>query len=191
MNYYQEITLLPNMEIGIPFLWAKVYTQLHIAFAEKKNQSGVSFAVSFPEYGRLGLGNKLRVFAEDEQSLKILDLKGKVFDRLADYVHITSIHPVPVRRVTGYAVYSRYQPEGSPENKARRYIKRHDGVSKEQAVALFMKKGTPCSLPYVQLKSFSTNRTFSLFIQKQVAKQVIGKGYSTYGLSPVSSVPEF
>ena len=112
MEYYQEITLLPCAEVSLAFLWTKVFTQLHIAFADEKNKSGHNpYAVSFPEYRETDLGEKIRVFAE-AQELERLNL-SKVLGRLLDYVHCTSIRKVPERKLRGYAVYSRYQPEGS------------------------------------------------------------------------------
>ena len=49
MNFYQEITLIPDAEISPYFLWSKVYTQLHIALAHVKNQHGVDgIGISFP-----------------------------------------------------------------------------------------------------------------------------------------------
>ncbi len=51
MNWYQEITLIDQDEISLYFIWSKVYTQLHIAFAEHSNEQGrISFGVSFPQY---------------------------------------------------------------------------------------------------------------------------------------------
>ena len=41
MEYYQEITLLPCAEVSLAFLWTKVFTQLHIAFADEKNNAVV------------------------------------------------------------------------------------------------------------------------------------------------------
>lgn len=59
MEYYQEITLLPCAEVSLAFLWTKVFTQLHIAFADEKNKSGHNpYAVSFPEYRETDLGEK-------------------------------------------------------------------------------------------------------------------------------------
>ena len=100
MEYYQEITLLPCAEVSLAFLWTKVFTQLHIAFADEKNKSGHNpYAVSFPEYRETGLGEKIRVFAE-AQELERLNL-SKVLGHLFDYVHCTSIRKVPERKAAG------------------------------------------------------------------------------------------
>ena len=50
MEYYREITLLPDAEVPLYFLWTKVYSRLHIAFADRKNKFSTVYAVSFPEY---------------------------------------------------------------------------------------------------------------------------------------------
>lgn len=164
MEYYQEITLLPCAEVSLAFLWTKVFTQLHIAFADEKNKSGHNpYAVSFPEYRETGLGEKIRVFAE-AQELERLNL-FKVLGRLLDYVHCTSIRKVPERKVQErktYAIYSRYQPEGSIRVKAKRYAKRHPGVTIEEAARLLQGKRKSVRLPYIQMKSLSRGGTFSL-----------------------------
>src|SRR5699024_8632233 len=100
------------------FIWSKVYTQIHIAFADYNRTNG-SFAhgVSFPQYhfdeqSQKGhLGKKLRIFATSESELKVLDL-SKWLSRLADYVHITSIKDVP-NQVDGHLVYQRKRVKGA------------------------------------------------------------------------------
>lgn len=193
MEYYQEITLLPCAEVSLAFLWTKVFTQLHIAFADEKNKSGHNpYAVSFPEYRETDLGEKIRVFAE-AQELERLNLY-KVLGRLLDYVHCTSIRKVPERKVQErktYAIYSRYQPEGSIRVKAKRYAKRHPGVTIEEAARLLQGKRKSVRLPYIQMKSFSRGGTFSLFIKKRVEEESALTECGTYGLSNNRTVPEF
>lgn len=193
MEYYQEITLLPCAEVSLAFLWTKVFTQLHIAFADEKNKSGHNpYAVSFPEYRETGLGEKIRVFAE-AQELERLNL-SKVLRHLLDYVHCTSIRKVPERKVQErktYAIYSRYQPEGSIRVKAKRYAKRHPGVTIEEAARLLQGKRKSARLPYIQMKSLSRGGTFSLFIKKRVEKESALTECGTYGLSNNRTVPEF
>ena len=88
----------------------------------------VPIGVSFPEYV-IGekysvLGGKLRLFAQDEATLAQFDA-AKWLSRLSDYVHCTSIRPLP-ERLTGYAIYQREQPKTNKERLARRYAKRHN-----------------------------------------------------------------
>lgn len=79
MNYYQEITLLPDVEISLGFLWQNVFQQVHIVLVEHKvaeNQSAV--AVGFPDYrnAKFLLGNKLRLFAKEQATLEKLSING-------------------------------------------------------------------------------------------------------------------
>ena len=51
MKFYQEITLIDQAEISPYFIWSKLYTQLHIALAEIKDDSDkVGIGASFPQY---------------------------------------------------------------------------------------------------------------------------------------------
>ena len=64
LNYFQEITIIPDPEIPPYFIWSKLFTQLHIALAEMKNKHSIeSIGVSFPDYhfdkkGKCKLVNK-------------------------------------------------------------------------------------------------------------------------------------
>lgn len=91
MNYYQDITLNPDDEVLLYFLWTKVFTQLHLALAEEKRREGmVKTALSFPTYQNKGLGNKVRVLALETEQLNRLNLKQALI-RLLDYIDLTKI----------------------------------------------------------------------------------------------------
>lgn len=191
MQYYEEIRLLPGEEISLAFLWTKVFTQVHVAFASYKNQHGtMPFAVSFPAYTEDGLGNKLRIFASDEAEMEALALK-QYLARLTDYIQLLPIRRIPRARIKGYAVFGRCQPDGSAERKARRYTKRHENVSYEEALGFFQKKKAMEHLPYIQLKSLSSGERFSLFIQKKEVSEEQAGVYGSYGLSVSGTVPVF
>ena len=51
--------------------------------------------------------------AISEIDLQKLDIR-KWLDRLLDYTHITSVRPVPEKRITGYAIYRRKQVKTNP-----------------------------------------------------------------------------
>ena len=42
MKHYIEITLLPDAEVGLGFIWQKMYQQIHLALVEVKdaNENG-------------------------------------------------------------------------------------------------------------------------------------------------------
>lgn len=195
MKYFQEITLIDQAEISPYFIWSKFYTQLHIALAEIKDTNDkVNIGVSFPQYrfnqekGLGFLGGKLRLFAQNEVDLKKLDLK-KWLDRLTDYVHITSIREVP-ENIKGYTIYKRKQVKTNAARLARHRVKRGD-IGFDEALARYSNVVTTTNLPFVQMKSLTSDQMFKLFIEKQNAEQSESQVFSTYGLSSQSSVPEF
>ncbi|MEG2920458.1 MAG: type I-F CRISPR-associated endoribonuclease Cas6/Csy4, partial [Acinetobacter sp.] len=122
MKYYIEVTLMKTDDFSPYELWSRIYTQLHIAFAEIKDtyDNKVSIGVSFPQYrfnaekGVGFLGEKIRIFAQSQADLKKLNIQ-KWFDRLTDYLHITSIREVPENKITGYAIYRRKQVKTNPQ----------------------------------------------------------------------------
>ncbi len=204
MKFYQEITLIDQAEISPYFIWSKLYTQVHIALAEIKDDSDkVGIGASFPQYifeekvenqkARINLGNELRLFAESEADLKKLDIR-KWLERLEDYVHITSIREVP-SDIKGYAIYKRKQVKTNAQRLARHRIKRGD-IGFDEALARYSNVVTTTNFPYIEMKSLSTSdqqseKRFKLFIEKQPAEKTKTQVFSTYGLSSVSSVPEF
>lgn len=194
MEFYQEITLIPNAEIEKHFLLSKVYQQLHLGLVEMQDeQNKVPIGISFPEYQsgeKLGvLGAKLRLFAPDEATLARLNVNHWLC-RLSDYVHYTGIRPVP-DKVNRYAVYRREQPKTSRERLARRYAKRH-GLDYETALTIFSKMpDKTVTTPFIRLKSLSSGNLFCLWIKKTEAEKAVNNRFTTYGLSFESAVPEF
>lgn len=194
--YYIELTLINQADITLNFLWSKLYTQLHLAFVEQKDTNdNIPFGLSFPEYTfngktkRFQIGQKLRIFADSELALQSLDVK-KWLSRFSDYIHITGVRSVP-DKVTGYTCYTRKQFKTSPERLARRYIKKFPEVSMGDAISRYTRVTFTETLPYVQLKSLSSEHYFRLFIEKKVMSESLEGKFSTYGLSAKTTVPEF
>ena len=199
MKFYQEITLIDQAEISPYFIWSKLYNQLHLAFAEQKDENDkVNIGVSFPQYifeektekqrAKINLGKKIRLFAQTESDLKKLDIR-KWVERLEDYVHITSIREVP-SSIKGYSIYKRKQVKSSAERLAR-HDEKKGRYSYENAFEHYKKFVKNTDLPYIQMKSLTSEKHFKLFIEKQSAEKSETQVFSTYGLSSVSSVPEF
>lgn len=213
MKFYQELTLLPQEEIQIHFLWSKVFQQIHLGLVEIQDDQGrVPVGVSFPDYV-VGekysvLGGRCRLFAQDEATLIRLDA-AKCLARLSDYVHCTSILPVP-EKLKGHAIYCRESPKTNKERLARRYAKRH-GIDFETALncpieltgqamanANYKRVFRYCEMPqkpipspFIRMKSLSSDKSFCLWIKKTMALERLGGTYSSYGLSATATVPEF
>lgn len=200
MNYYIEVTLMENDQFSPYELWSQLYPQLHLALVEAKNADNkVSIGFSFPQYrfhqdkGVGFIGTKLRLFAESEANLKKLDIR-RWLERLEDYVHVTSIREVP-NDIKNYAIYKRKQVKTNAQRLARHRVKRGD-IGFDEALARYSNVVTTTNMPYIEMKSLSTSdqqseKRFKLFIEKQPAEKTKTQVFSTYGLSSVSSVPEF
>ena len=188
MKYYLDITLLPEADITLGFIWQKVYQQVHIALVDNKvDKNKSAIAVSFPRYGEhaFPLGNQLRLLANEESQLTKLNIT-KWLNRFADYVHIKSIKPVPDK--VEHVAFVRQQVKGEARiekdmlGKAQHWSKK-SGQPLDICLAE-LKKSKPKasnSLPFIWLESQETkernegNSKFPLFIKKvAVTKQQTG-----------------
>lgn len=192
MNYYQEISLLPNADIAVYFLWQKMYQQIHLALVDNKSADNSSaIGVVFPEYdpGKFSLGTKLRLIAADEKLLEQTHCE-KWLTRLSDYAHVSRIKPVP-EKLAGYACFKHIKLKGNKVKLARRRANRK-GETLQQALAHFGDFGEQQSrLPYINMNSHTNGQRFRLFIEKQVMGQPQTGFYSCYGLSNTTTVPLF
>ncbi|MGC9422951.1 type I-F CRISPR-associated endoribonuclease Cas6/Csy4 [Vibrio sp.] len=212
MNYYQEITLLPDADIAVGFLWQNVFQQVHIALVEHKVGSNQSLvAVGFPDYrqAKFPLGSKLRLFAKEQATLEKLEIH-RWLTRLEDYVHIKGIKSVP-NDVT-YVSFVRKQVK-SPERierdmqqKAELWAAKSGQSLAECLAVLEQSKPTElCRLPFIYLHSQQTkqrspdkNSKFPLFIEMQPQSTSQDGGFDCYGLSSkangqsaLATVPHF
>ncbi len=203
MNFYLDITLLPDEEVGLGFLWQKVYQQVHLMLVEHKiGEQDSAIAVSFPHYDdrAFPLGNKLRLLGQSEKALNDLNV-GQWLSRLDDYVHIKGIKPVP-DEVDQFVYFKRKQFK-SPDklragidDQAKKLAAKNsfdvDEV-KRRLLESIAKFETESRLPFINVTSLSTDKnspieekgSFKLFIEKEAAKSIINKGglFTCYGLS--------
>lgn len=194
MNYYIEITLLASTDIKIFALWSKVFQQLHLGLVEIQDGQGhVPIGISFPEYvvgEKISiLGGKCRLIADQIDTLSRFDVLKRL-GRLSDSVHCTDVLAVP-ENISGYATYQRLQQKTNGLRLARRFAKRHS-ISVEEAYPKFSLNARKTnSAPYIWLRSLSSNHNFCLWIKKNHVSKACAEKFSTYGLSPVATVPEF
>ncbi|MCU4356720.1 type I-F CRISPR-associated endoribonuclease Cas6/Csy4 [Acinetobacter ursingii] len=197
MTYYIELTLIDNPDFSSFELWSKVYTQLHIAFAEQADEEGkISYGVSFPKYRliqqkKLGyLGDKIRIFTDSVEALEQLNL-AHWLARLQDYVHVLSARKVPEDKINGYATYFKVNPKLTVEQRVVHQAERR-GISIEEAQEHFKALDLMETFePYINMKSQTNDMNFRLIIgKKRVDEANIGK-FGSYGLSRTSTVPEF
>ena len=200
MNSYVDIILIPNEEDTLGSVWSMLYTQMHLALVELKDENNmVDIGFSFPLYNNhsFPLGDALRVFANSKERLEELNL-AKWLSRLDGYAYVGETKEVPAE-VKEYVCFGRKQFKSGAEVRrlAKRYAKRN-GVSEEEALAKFEavekkyeKLKAENRLPFVNLKSLSTGHPIKIFIVKKEI-EVEEKGqFNTSGLSNFSTLPWF
>ncbi len=192
MKHYIDITLLPDAETNLGFIWQKVYQQVHLGLVESKTETNDSdVAISFPENGSsdFPLGTKLRLLSLNQESLQQLNI-NKWLSRLLDYVHCTSIKEVPAG-VTQYVRFSRKQFKTNIEKLARRRAKRK-GESFDKAMEHYKGfKDEQSKLPFINMRSLSSDRQFRLFVEKELLEKSVEGKFNCYGLSKTATVPWF
>ncbi len=201
MRHYIELTLIKNAEIPLHFILAKLYNQLHLALVEIKDEKGqVAVGVGFPGYQRPTLekrgflGDKLRLFSNDNDSLEKLQLE-KHLKRLEDYLHKTSVRETPLGKVKSYVCYTPKRLHRSALSRARRYAERHPSEENDvQTLAKRMlRQEDTQGLPFLTLQSLSNGNPYRLYIEEQridVAPQGI-QYFNTFGLSTQAYLPLF
>ncbi|MBR7800387.1 type I-F CRISPR-associated endoribonuclease Cas6/Csy4 [Undibacterium fentianense] len=200
MKYYLDITLLPDAEANLGFLWQKAFQQVHIALVDNKigdNESAV--AISIINYGDkdFPLGNQLRLLANTEEDLQKLDIH-RWLNRLSDYCHIKPIRSVP-SGVSQYASFKR-KPVKSIEKKAQRRAV-HLNKPYDEVLAYLRKEARSgdCKLPFINMDSQETKKRsgpgdsshFLIFIERVLGDRPAEGKFDCYGLSKTGTVPWF
>ncbi|MFT2111286.1 type I-F CRISPR-associated endoribonuclease Cas6/Csy4 [Marinomonas sp. 2405UD68-3] len=209
MKYYLDITLLPDAETNIGFVWHKLYQQIHLMLVENKigakDSKDSAVGVSFPLYRRGGfpLGNKLRLLAETQQQLKDLNVEHWL-SRLEDYTHIKGIKSVP-ENVKEYVYFKRWTYKSPDKLRAQvdqqaKHLADKNNVDIESVKQRLLESidnlDQESKLPFINMTSLSTNgevplserRNFKLFIEKENVKnaekvQLNQSLFTCYGLS--------
>jgi CRISPR-associated endonuclease Csy4 len=200
MKYYLDITLLPDAEANLGFIWKKVFQQIHIALVDNKigdNESAV--ALSIVNYGDTAfpLGNHLRLLANTKQALQKLDIH-RWLSRLDDYCHIKLIKPVPTD-ISVHASFRR-KPVKSIEKKAQRRAM-HLNKPYDEVLAYLRKenRSEKSELPFINAESqqskgrleLGESPYFLIFVERVFTdKPVVGK-FDCYGFSRTATVPWF
>lgn len=188
LNYYCELTIIPDPEIAPYFIWSKVFHQIHIALANIKNKHDIeSIGVSFPDYhyddrneksSKLGL--KLRVFAPSQKDLETLNLDNWL-SRLTDYVHIKGIKDVPIDKITGYVSVHRYRFK--PLEVQAQTLADKLKISHEEAMAIVFKRKAELKLPFIRMFSESNKTHYPLQILQQPSAEDVTGGFNVYGMN--------
>ena len=187
MDHYLDIEILPDPEFTPPLLMSVLYGKFHRALVSGRHGD---LGASFPEHSqaRQRVGKVLRLHG-DSGTLDTF-MSGGWLRGMADHVVVGGIQKVPAN--AQHRVVRRVQGKTNVERLRRRYAKRHD-LSLEQSREVIPNAAeSRIKLPFIMLRSLSTDRKFPLFIEHMPAQNspVPGK-FNTYGLSKTATVPWF
>ncbi len=195
MHYFIEISCLPDEGVSSSFIMGRVFDQLHLSLVQLTTELGFNpVGLTFPEYSYgeekkpPQIGTKIKLWSQDEAFLAQLKPKAAL-SRLADYVHIRSIAEVN-RPNLKFSAFKRVQFDSSAERWQRRQLRRHgDSVEVVKRLARF--KVQESDLPYLNVKSRSSDQRFRLFIAKQsLPPSVEAWRFGSYGLSATVALPD-
>lgn len=178
MDSYIEIRLLPDFELDASFLLNSLCSKLHAVLG--KSSAG-KIGLSFPEFSLQPrqLGQKLRLHgqADDLQQLMALNwLHG-----LRDYCHCSDISAVPANARQCY--FARVQQK-SAENKRRRSVQKGWLTADEAIQQIPETAKDRLHLPYLHLKSRTTQQQVMIFIKQGPVADTKSDGtFNSYGLS--------
>ncbi|MCS5709102.1 type I-F CRISPR-associated endoribonuclease Cas6/Csy4 [Candidatus Berkiella cookevillensis] len=200
MKYYIDITLLPNEDVSLGFLWQKIFQQVHIALVDNKvgeNESAIALSVVEYKDKNFPLGRKLRLLADTEEVLVKLNIQ-EWLKRLRDYCQIEPIKNVP-DDIKQYAQFKRKSVK-SIENKAKRRAE-HLNKPYAEVLAYLIKEGrsTKSELPFIKVESQNSKKRveqgvscqFLLFIECSLLEKPASGKFDCYGLSKTATVPWF
>jgi len=186
MDHYQNLKILPDPEFPPSMLMNALFAKLHRVLVQlKSKQIGVSFPMQDQKKPTLGDVLRLHGTADALQNLQAQNwLKG-----MRD--HLKEISSIPVD--AQYCQVRRVQVKSSAERLRRRYRHRHEGITKTDAAGLIPESVEKrLGLPYLQLKSGSTEQRFRLFIEHQSPQSNPTSGaFNRYGFSSEATVPWF
>ncbi|WON78428.1 type I-F CRISPR-associated endoribonuclease Cas6/Csy4 [Serratia sp. UGAL515B_01] len=184
MDHYIEIRILPDPEFSTTTLMEALFAKLHRALGQV---AGGQIGVSFPAAGKT-LGDKLRLHGSLD-ALRALDtqpwLKG-----LRDNTEHSGILPVPKR--VQYRTVRRVQLKSNAERLRRRSVNKGWLTEEEARMRIPDTAEKRSSLPFIRMRSLSSEQTFLLFIEQgQIGEHATEGMFNAYGLSATATIPWF
>ncbi|MCS3405985.1 type I-F CRISPR-associated endoribonuclease Cas6/Csy4 [Serratia sp. AKBS12] len=184
MDYYLEIRVLPDPEFSTVALLEALYAKLHRALGNAgQGRIGVSFPAAGKTLGdRLRLHGSLAALTEFEQQPW---RKG-----LRDYTEHSGIRPIPEQ--VKFRTVRRVQVKSNAERLRRRSVAKGWLTQEQARERIPAAREQRCSLPFIRLKSLSSEQVFLLFIEQGTLRDTPTVGqYSAYGLSATATIPWF
>ncbi|MCF1162553.1 type I-F CRISPR-associated endoribonuclease Cas6/Csy4 [Yersinia pseudotuberculosis] len=184
MDHYLDIRVLPDPEFSAQTLLEALFAKLHRALvATIPGRVGVSFSTA----GKT-LGSQLRLHGSRGDLLELQSagwLKG-----LQDYCECSEILPVPAD--VKHRTIRRVQVKSSAQRLRRRSVSKGWLTEEQARLRIPDSHDKRCDLPFLRLKSRSSEQYFLLFIEQGTLQASATTGeFSAYGLSVNATIPWF
>lgn len=183
MNYYIDIEVLPDLEIGAQHLLNNVFAKCHRVISQHGEGN---VGVSFPQYKKM-LGHILRLHGSATDLNRLMALNWLA--GLKDYCQCSAVAEVPAN--ARYRTVSRYQRK-SAHNKRKRSIAK-GWLTQEQAMeAIPDTQQHNITYPFIALKSLSNHNPMRIYIKLGELQNEPHNGtFGSYGLSSKTTIPWF
>lgn len=184
MNYYIDITLIPDAGLRLSGLMNAVFSKLHKALCDLRS---TTLGVSFPKV-QITLGNILRIHGYESY---LRDLQGlNWLDEMNGYCRVSEILLVPAD--TKYRTISRKQPAMS-QSKLNRLLKRGSITeAKVNAYKVKMFAGKGLDNPYLDLVSVSSGQRYRRYIVfSELLDHPVTDEFDQCGFSKSATIPWF
>lgn len=184
MNYFVNIRILPSPEFRDSMLMNEIFFNLHKVLV---SQGEGEIGISFPNFKKT-LGDILRLHGTQASLQRLMSTDW--MDRLMNYIKVSGIAKIPEN--VCYRVVKRIQTKSSAQRLIRRSVRKGWLTEEEAALKIKEKTDKKLTLPFLQLKSLSTEQTFRLFVEHGpiTTEPMIG-AFNAYGLSTNATIPWF
>ncbi|MBA3487643.1 MAG: type I-F CRISPR-associated endoribonuclease Cas6/Csy4 [Lysobacter sp.] len=187
MDHYIDIEVRPDGELAANHLMGALYANLHRALVRMECSA---LGVSFPRHDDAApsIGNCLRLHGTCDALAALMS--SQWLSGVRDHLNIHGPSPLPVVHV--HRRVRRVQPKSNPARMRRRLVRRH-GISAEEALQKIPDSAAELvRLPFIQVRSTSTEQTFRLFVAHDPDQiQAVPGAFNAYGLSQTATIPWF
>ncbi|WP_018719046.1 type I-F CRISPR-associated endoribonuclease Cas6/Csy4 [Arhodomonas aquaeolei] len=187
LDHYLDIRVLPDPEFQQSMLLGALVSKLHRGLV---GIDADDIGISFPAHQTdpRTLGDVLRLHGTADRLHELTGLRW--LTGMRDHVDRGGIRAVPDG--AAHRVVRRRQYKTSAERLRRRRMRRHDETYEQACAQVPDSVERQVTTPFVTVRSSSTGRAFSLFIEHgDCGPDPVPGAFSTYGLSRTATVPWF
>lgn len=181
MQHYIDLKIILDPCISESHVMNKLFSRLHIALVE---QGTSEVGVSFPQ-AKKTLGSHLRLHGSKSLLEQLMSVAW--IGKLEEYLSISLIKKIP--SFAEPYIVKRIQTKSNAERMRRRSVKK--GWLTQEEANQTINREVKSTLPYVEIQSHSTGKTFKLFVEQKLQNKWKPGKFSYYGLSNSTTIPWF